>query len=91
MVNRRFFIKEWYDSMGIPTRRSIQKAYLEDFNCHLQTFYQHVKDHNPPAERILWFAEKFELTLDDMTYPPGKAIIRPQRPERGQRKFEFQP
>lgn len=86
---RRFYIREWLYNLGTPARKAVQKQYIEDFGCHSQTLYTRLRDKNPSADHILWFADTLGVSLDDLTYPPAQPTLRPLRPTQGQQPLEF--
>ena len=89
--NKTLRIKEWYEACGKSAKKSIRDAYLQKFSPKNESsFYQNMTNRNLPIDKILFFAEVFECTVDDLLHLPERPRIRPQRPERGQKHLEFQ-
>ncbi len=60
----------------------MRDAYLQKFKPkNPSSFYQAVANRNLALDKILFFAELFECTVDDLLLMPGMPKLEPIRPD----------
>lgn len=90
MIDTRFFIKEWYDCMSQKRRKTIKDEYFKLFKANnSNAFYMALKAQNHTAEKLMFFADMFGCTINDLMVPPAEPIVRPQEIKLGQHKIKF--
>ena len=78
--NSRSYIKDWYQTLGTNGRKRIREAYDKRFNPkNPQNLYASMKNNNLTLDKLVFFAEQFQCSVDDLLAPPIQPRIRPNR------------
>lgn len=59
-------IKSKYEKLPVIDQRVLRKQYCDEFNVEKAQFYNVIKSNSLTGEQLLFFAQKFDTTIENL-------------------------